>query len=199
LTEVKRGAEDARAEAEAKETAVWLKLGALAAIVVLGALWSFASSVGGDRLGNEDSGLFGPCLFAGVVLAAGTGWLFHRWSDGRAVPIAGIVAAAMIIPWASTAYGMAKWFNAFAVEDREQPIDCALVSKKQLHGKRGGSYWEYRYRCNVEGGVELHGEYTDFSSLPLAAETGESIRVTAARGRLGIWLRRSDPITPPRP
>jgi hypothetical protein len=190
--------EDARAEAEAKATGAWLKLAALALLLVLTTLWSFASSVGGDRLGDEDTGLFGPCLLAGVVLAAGTGFLFHRWSDRGALPIAGVVAAAMIIPWAGTAYGMAKWLNAFAIDDREQPIDCVLESKTQQHTKRGANSWVYRYRCSVEGGVELHGTAYDFASIPIAADTGDRVRMTAARGRLGIWLRLSDPVTPPR-
>jgi hypothetical protein len=186
-----------RAGAEAQATGVWLKLGAIAGIVVLTGLWSFASNVGGERLGEEDSGLFGPCLFAGVVLAAGTGFLFHRWSDGQALPLSGIVAAAMIIPWASTAYGMAKWWNGFAVEDEEQPIDCILTDKRRDHPKRGAQSWAYRYRCNVEGGLELHGGAHDYAEIPVAAESGETVRITAVRGRLGIWLRRSEPTTPP--
>jgi hypothetical protein len=190
--------EDARAAAEAKARGVWVRLTALAMLVVFTAAWAFASSVGGDRLGDEETGLFGPCLFAGVVLAVGTGYLFHRWSEGQALPIAGIVAAAMIAPCAGASYGMAKWFNGFAIEDREQSIDCVLTTKTQQHGKRGGSMWVYRYRCSVEGGLELHGTAYDFASVPIASDTGEAIRMDVARGRLGIWLRRSDPITPPR-
>lgn len=192
--------EDVRADAEAKETGVWLKLGALAAIVVLTAFWSLASSIGGDRLGDESSGLFGPCLFAGVVLAVGTAFLFHRWTDGQALPITGIVAAAMIIPWTGTSYGMAKWLNAAGIDEREQPIDCILTSKHHERSRRGADLgWVYRYRCTVEGGQELNGSYHDYGIAPrVGVETGEPIRMTAARGRLGIWLRRSDPITPPR-
>jgi hypothetical protein len=190
--------DDARSDDEGQTLGVWVKIGALGFVLVLTALWSFVASIGGDRLGDGDSGLFGPCLLAGVVLAAGTGFLFHRWSDGQALPLTGIVAAAFIIPWAGTTYGMAKWFNGFSLEDREQAVDCVLTSKKQEHAKHGGSHWLYRYRCNVEGGVELHGEQTDFSDVPIAAETGETIRMDAARGRLGIWLRRSKATTPPR-
>lgn len=183
-----------------QELGVWVKLGALAALVVLMAIWAFASSVGGDRLGEESSGLFGPCLLAGVVLGAGTGFLFHRWADGQALPIAGVVAAAMIIPWAGASYGMAKWINGLGIEDREQPIDCVLTSKRREHTRRGGDLgWIYRYRCTVEGGIELNGIYREYVTLPsIAAETGDMIRMDAARGRFGIWLRRSDPITPPR-
>jgi hypothetical protein len=190
---------DARRDAEAQATRAWLKLGAIAAIVVLTGLWSFASNVGGERLGEEDSGLFGPCLLAGVVLAAGTGFLFHRWSHGQALPLSGIVAAAMILPWASTAYGMAKWWNGFAVEDEEQPIDCILTGKRRDQTKQGAQGWAYRYRCNVEGGLNLDGSAHDYGAIPVAAESGEPVRITAVRGRLGIWLRRSDLTTPPRP
>jgi hypothetical protein len=183
--------EDLRANEEASELGVWVKVGALGVFLLLTALWSFVSSIGGDRLGDGDTGLFGPCLFIGVVLAAGTGFLFHRWTDARALPITGIVAAAFIIPWAGTAYGMAKWFNAYDIDDRVQPVECVLTSKQKQHGKHGGSWWLYRYRCNVEGGVELHGEHPDFEALPISAETGDTIRLDAVRGRLGVWLRRS--------
>ena len=142
----------------------------------------------------------GPCLFAGVVLAAGTGFLFHRWTEGQALPISGIVAAAMILPWAATSYGMAKWWNGFAIDDQEQPIDCTLTDKRRDHAKHGGQSWHYRYRCNVEGGVELHGSVHDYGDVPITAESGEGVRVTAVRGRLGIWLRRSGlAAIPPRP
>lgn len=100
----------------------------------------------------------------------------------------------MIVPFAGASYGLAKWFNAFDVEDREQPLDCILTSKRRVNG------WVYRYRCTVEGGLELDGVFVDRAhEVPLAVETGEPVRMEAARGRLGIWLRRSDPITPPRP
>lgn len=190
---------DERADAEAAATGVWLKLGALAAIVVLTGFWSCTSNVGGDRLGEEDTGLLGPCLFAGVVLAAGTGFLFHRWTEGQALPITGVVAAAMIIPWAATSYGMAKWWNGFGIDDQEQPIDCILTDKRRDHTKRGAQSWEYRYRCSVEGGVELHGGVHDYGDVPIIAEKGETVRITAVRGRFGIWLRRSGLTTPPRP
>jgi len=191
---------DARADAEAAERGVWMKTGALAAVVFLTALWSFMSEVGGTRLGDESTGLFGPCLFAGVVLAAGTGFLFHRWSDGQAIPLTGIVTAVMILPWAGASYGMAKWFNAAGIDDREQPIDCILTSKGLKHSRRGGDLgWEYTYKCTVEGDVEIHGRAHDYAATPAVnAEPGQPIRMTVARGRFGIWLRRSDPITPPR-
>ena len=191
---------DERAEAEGRELGVWVKLAALAAGVVMMAIWAFASSVGGDRLGEESSGLFGPCLFAGVVLAAGTGFVFHRWTDGRALPITGIVAAAMIIPWAGASYGLAKWINGIGIDDRDQPIECTLTSKQRQHSRRAGDIgWVYRYRCTVEGGLELNGTYHELTTAPsIASEVGDPIRMNAARGLLGVWLRTSDPITPPR-
>lgn len=180
-------------------TGVGARLGAVAAVVVLGGLWSFSPSVGGDRLGEESSGLLLPCLLAGAVLGAGTGFLCHRLADGTGLRLSAIVAAAMLLPWAATAYGFAKWINAVDVEDREQPIDCTLLSKRNEHASRGGDLgWVYRYRCTVEGTVELHGTYREYANAPsIDAETGEPIRMQVARGRLGIWLRRSDPITPP--
>jgi hypothetical protein len=179
---------------------VWIKLGVLGAVVVLTAIWSFMSEVGGDRLGDESTGLMGPCLFAGVVLAAGTGFLFHRWSDGQAIPLTGIVTAIMILPWAGASYGMAKWFNGAGIDDREQPIDCILTSKSRNHSRRGGDLgWQYTYECKVEGDLELHGRARDYGSVPaVTSEPGERIRMTAARGRLGIWLRRSNPINTPK-
>lgn len=188
---------DERADAEAAATGVWSKTGVIAAIVALTGMWSCASSVGGDRLGEEDSGLFGPCLFAGVVLAAGTGFLFHRWSQGQAIPLTGIVSAAMILPWAATSWGMAKWWNGFAIEEQEQPIDCTLTDKHRDRSKHGAESWEYRYQCNVEGGLELHGRMHDYGEVPMTAEKGEPVRVTAVRGRFGIWLRRSGLSSPP--
>jgi hypothetical protein len=177
--------------------------------LVLGAIWGGAQAFHGNRLGGQESGgLFWTCVAFGFLSALALGLLFLRRSHGtlrdafeesgvpRFFAVTAIATALALVPAALTVYGLVIWWNGLAIGGREQEVVCK--GDEPLHKTTRGADmgWSFGYRCELQGGEVLIGS---LHSLPVRPDLGPDgdVRFRAARGRAGIWVRRSDPV--PRP
>jgi hypothetical protein len=148
--------------------------------------------------------LLGPSLFAALVISPllALGFLRRAYggiadaASGLGLPkLVGIVALASaiaLIPSALTFSGLVTWFNALAVDAREQDVECKVGSTWHRVRKRTDLGWHMSYTCGVDGET-LIGSIEHLPKERLIPE-GQPVRFRAARGRFGIWVRRSDPL-----
>lgn len=170
--------------------------------VVVCAVWGIAQAFNSHRLGGEESsGMQGPCLTLGLILAplltlAFVYRIFGSFADaiddvGGPKLFVGVAAIATIgiIPTALGCYGIMAWVNGLAIADREQTVECKAGSAWRAASRRGGR-WTLPYSCDVAGD-HLLGSLT-MGDRP-AITDGTTFRVRAARGRFGYWVKLEEP------
>lgn len=168
------------------------RLLAVAAPLLLLALWGASFAVSNDRLGNDESaGLLVPSLIAGAVAAGVVGATVAHWIGdglGRRSFVASALAIAGLAlgPSALAAFGFMMWTNGLGLARVEHDVDCTIVGKEHRPEE---VVWRLSYTCEVDG-ARLRG--TVLTPREPHGKIGDPVRFVGARGRLGIWVRRSD-------
>lgn len=173
--------------------------------VLLGAIWGIAQALHATQLGGrESSGLIGPSLLASLLLSPLLTLGFVRRSYGTlaaAAESAGLpkllgsiaaLAAIALIPTALTVSGLVTWFNGLGIDSREEEVECTVISTWHRIRKGTDLGWHMSYSCPIDGETLL-GSIDHLSSRPEVGK-GDAVRFRAARGRFGIWVRRSEPL-----
>lgn len=101
----------------------------------------------------------------------------------------GVITVLATLPTALFAYGLAMWINTLGVP--AVSIDCQIRSATHSTRKGRDAGWNVSYACELDG-EKMNGYLWTLTEPP--AKEGEPTRFVAARGRLGIWIRQSDPL-----
>jgi hypothetical protein len=170
--------------------------------LVVGAVAGVVQLVSSTRLGEGDVvGLNGPSTLAAFFLAPALAAGFVRRAydafgeiiDEIGLPKLlgriGIVAAIALVPTALTISGLVGWFNGMNAAAETREIPCQVSSS--FHRTKQND-WHIVFTCEASG-ERVTGEFDRASQDSLA--DGVPFRVRAARGRLGYWIRTSDPLT----
>ena len=113
----------------------------LALLLVLGGGRGLMVASGSERLGGqESSGLFFPCLVAGLVLGLGAGFVLSRAIDAFGEPggfkVVVFLAAFATAPCALTVYALVDAVNGIGAAGREREV-CLLYTSRVGGGYRG--------------------------------------------------------------
>lgn len=170
--------------------------------VFLGAIWGIAEAMHNGRLGGEESsGLIGPSIAIAILVAPVFVVLAVRRSYGslaeafdvhgfnKAIGIIAGISLLSLAPTALTISGFATWLNGFSIEDRAKDVTCKVTGLRA----KGELGFTLAYSCEVEG--ELLVGHVDVKTDPHVTEGG-AVRFRAAKGRVGLWVRLSEPFPP---
>lgn len=168
-------------------------------------IWGVARIVFSQPLGAAESAWGGSSVGLGLLVAVLLGVGFVRRALGpfgeaiedagltRVLATGSVAAAVAFVPAVYFVAGGARWVNAFGIDERAQLVDCKVASIWSAAGKHG-DVWYLTYACDA-GGDHLFGTSDPLASKPPVTEGG-TVRFRAARGRLGRWVRLSDPLPP---
>lgn len=171
----------------------------LALLLVLGGGRGLMVASGSERLGGqESSGLFFPCLVAGLVLGLGAGFVLSRAIDAFGEPggfkVVVFLAAFATAPCALTVYALLDAVNGIGAAGRERDVVCEVLYKDR-HSRRGTDLgWRLGYACEIDDFGTLIGTYTSHAEPPGLPKGHVTFR--ASPGLLGLWIRRGEPVGP---
>lgn len=178
--------------------------GLLAAPLLVGAAWGLweiahlvplggAESSGPWRAGIALGALAAPLLGVAFVrrVYRSTAAAAEAIGATRALLLGAGVALLSLAPAIVLFAGLASFVNGTGTDAREQIVDCKLGSIWNRTRGVADMGWHMSYFCEL-GGERLAGSTFVSATRPDFVEGG-LVRFRAARGRLGYWIRLSDP------
>jgi hypothetical protein len=173
--------------------------------LLVAGIWGVARVVYAQPLGPADSAWAGRGVVVALLVAISVGLGFVRRARGPLadaveevglpkVVATGVIASAVaFVPAVYFVAGAVQWLNTFGIEERAQLVDCKVASMWSVPGKYGEG-WYLTYACDL-GGEHVFGTSNRLAAKPALVEGGV-VRFRAGSGRLGRWVRLSDPLPP---